>query len=95
MSDLREETRLGKGNNHVMNTRSNTHNSDKQNNKTCSKCKEHFVFNPEDCFWDDKGFGYSTKLVRCPYCNSINVVKHIEDSSLDVNNDDRFYSYNN
>jgi len=61
--------------------------------KTCSKCKSLISFKPEETFWDERGSGYSTKLVRCSECGCINVVKHVEDYGLDVNNDSRFYKY--
>ena len=64
---------------------------DGQNNKKCSKCKEHFVYKPEETKKKKKGYGYSTLLVPCPYCKTINVIKYSEDISFDVNNDKRFY----
>lgn len=64
---------------------------DDQNNKKCSKCKEHFIYKPEETFWDEHGYGYGTKLVICPYCKTINVIKYHEDSSLDINKDRRYY----
>lgn len=62
-----------------------------QNSCKCKKCGKSFIFKPDDIWWDEKGFGYSTKLTKCKKCGCINVVKHIEDYSLDVNNDERFY----
>lgn len=61
--------------------------------RICSKCKQEFQYNETDCFWDNKGYGYSTKLVKCPECGQIQIIKYIEDASLDVNNDERFYIY--
>lgn len=63
----------------------------KQNNKKCSKCKEYFVYDKEEVFWDEHGYGYSTCLVYCPYCGNINILKHVEDKSLNINEDKRFY----
>ena len=43
-----------------------------------------------------KGYKIKTTIPkerRCPYCNKVKVIKHIEDKSLDVNNDERFYIY--
>lgn len=62
-----------------------------QNTKTCIKCKEDFIWFPEEAFWDERGYGYSTKLTKCPYCNCINIIKTIEDYGFNVNNDIRFY----
>lgn len=64
-----------------------------ENIKTCAKCKETFSFEPEEVFWDERGMGYATKLVRCTECGCINVVKHVEDYGADVNSDLRFYKY--
>lgn len=64
-----------------------------QNYCTCHSCNESFVFEPDDIWWDENSCGYSTKLCKCPYCGSINIVKYIEDYGLDVNFDERFYLY--
>lgn len=41
----------------------------------CKKCKRNFKFSKEQTYWDEKGYGCSTKLVNCPHCNCPNVVK--------------------
>ena len=61
--------------------------------KKCKKCKSKFSYTPEDTYWDENGYGYSTKLVKCPDCGCINVIKYDEDSGLDLNSDLRFYEY--
>ena len=62
------------------------------NSKTCTKCHEDFIYYPEQIWFDDKGYGYSTKLCRCPYCGQINILKHIEDYSMKkLNRDNREY----
>lgn len=61
-----------------------------QNNKTCIKCKDDFVFTPEDIKWIEHGT-YSEKIVTCPYCGCINVVKYVDASGLHVNDDKRYY----
>lgn len=58
----------------------------------CQKCNA--WLKEEDFFWDESGFGYSTKLVKCRECGAITVIKIIEDKGLDVNKDKRFYCYN-
>lgn len=61
---------------------------------TCKKCKESFKFVPDECWCDEHGFGYSTKLVKCKHCGCINVVKHIEDYGFsNMNTDYRLYDY--
>lgn len=61
--------------------------------KICTKCDTLFDPSKVATKWDEKGFGYSTKLAICPNCGSYVVIKVEEDSSLDVNNDPRFYKY--
>ena len=63
---------------------------DRQNNCTCKKCKENFIFLNKETWWNNYGT-YSVKLVKCPYCETINSVKLEEASGLDVNNDRRYY----
>lgn len=61
------------------------------NSKECTQCGNKFIYLSNQCFFDDNGYGYSTKLCRCPHCNQINVIKHYEDYGLEVNKDKRFY----
>ena len=62
-----------------------------QHSEYCKSCKSSFSFKPDEAWFDEKGFGYSTKLVKCKNCGKIVVVKHMEDKGLDVNLDRRFY----
>lgn len=62
-----------------------------QNSGHCKACDSDFVFEPDKAWYDESGYGYSTKLTRCPYCNKIVVLKHIEDKSLNLNFDERYY----
>lgn len=62
-----------------------------QNFGRCKSCKSDFVYQPENTWFDEHGYGYSTKLTKCPYCKKIVVLKHIEDRGLNVNFDDRYY----
>lgn len=62
-----------------------------KHSKKCSKCKEHFTYMSEETFWDEHGYGYSVKLVKCPLCGSFNIIKYSEDISLDINNDKKYY----
>lgn len=64
-----------------------------KHNLTCTKCSEDFIYKPEEAFFDDHGFGYSTKLVKCPYCGQINIIKYYEDRSMKLNRDSRYYNY--
>lgn len=57
--------------------------------RTCPKCGEQFKVEPDDIFWDDHGYGYSTKLCKCKHCNAINVIKHEEDYGLSKLNTDK------
>lgn len=65
--------------------------SKEQNNCLCKKCHTNFVFKPDETWWDEKGYGYSTKLVKCKSCGCINVVKHVEDYGFSKLNIDKRY----
>lgn len=58
---------------------------------SCKHCKQDSIVDKTDCWFDEKGFCYSTKLCKCPECGKIVVVGYAEDNHLDVNNDPRFY----
>ena len=58
----------------------------------CRKCDKEVK---PDCFWDESGYGYSAKIIRCPNCGAIKYLKVIEDFCLDINNNERFYEYEN
>ena len=60
-------------------------------NVQCFQCKNHINISKNDTWFDDKGFGYSTRLSRCPECGKIIIIGYAEDNHLDVNNDPRFY----
>lgn len=58
----------------------------------CSSCGKIKV-QPENIWFDDKGFGYSTRLTRCPNCGKIIILGYIEDYGLDANSDCRYFEY--
>ena len=63
-----------------------------QNSCICKKCNSSFLFKPDETWWDENGFSYSTKLVKCTECGCINVIKHIEDYGFSkMNTDVRLY----
>ena len=57
----------------------------------CIQCGSVDKYSDENFWWDDHGYGYSTKLVRCKHCDQINIVRYQEDFGFDVNNDMRWY----
>lgn len=61
---------------------------------TCAKCAETIVYDKSEAYFDDKGYGYSTKLLICPHCNTPNVLRYYEDRAMKLNRDSRFYNYN-
>ena len=61
--------------------------------ETCSTCDDSFYYTEDDIWFDEHGFGFSTKLVKCPHCGTIKIIKYYEDENLDINNDERFYNY--
>lgn len=65
----------------------------RHNNLDCKKCETNFIYYPQDVFFDDKGYGYSTKLVKCPECGCINIIRYMEDRSMKLNDDSRYYDY--
>lgn len=60
----------------------------------CKKCDTWFEYDQHEVMFDDKGYGYSTKLVKCKHCGCLNVVHYYEDRAMKLNNDSRFYKYN-
>lgn len=54
----------------------------KKHNKTCMRCRTNFVWFPEECYWDENGYGYSTKLCKCPNCNTPNVIEYKVDRAM-------------
>lgn len=44
----------------------------------------------ENIIFDDKGYGYSTKLLVCPNCKKIQILKYYKDK-MDINHDNRYY----
>ena len=57
----------------------------------CIQCKAMFEYTETDARLDYSGYGYTAKLVECPNCKQINIVKFIEDKNLNINNDERYY----
>ena len=64
---------------------------------TCKNCNHKFT--SRKTFWNETGYGYSSKLARCPECGCITVVKIIEDYAVtmmgDLGLDPRYYEYDN
>ena len=59
--------------------------------KKCKKCGNIFKFDNSQTFWDESGSGYSAKMVKCTHCDTIHVIKYVEDLGLHINNDKRYY----
>lgn len=57
----------------------------------CQQCGTATEYQPDEVIWD-YGTGYDVKLVRCPECDAINILKYYE-HDIDVNNDERYYIY--
>ena len=60
--------------------------------RICKKCGFKWWAIKEEEYWDENGYGYSTKLCNCPSCNTPKVIKYYEDCSLDINTDTRWFS---
>ena len=63
-----------------------------EHNIYCIKCRTKHIIKPEQTFWDEHGYGYSTKLCKCPTCNNIIILEYYEDHGLDINKDTRWYN---
>ena len=61
-----------------------------QNNCLCKKCHESFMFKPDDAHWIEQGM-YSEKVVKCPECGCINVVKYQDGFNQNPNFDRRYF----
>lgn len=59
---------------------------------SCISCGD-FNVQPENTWFDEKGFGYSTRLCKCPQCGKVVIIEYIEDYGCNLNNDERFYTY--
>ena len=57
----------------------------------CTKCVESFDLEPDKAYFDESGYGYSTKLVKCPNCNTAIVVGYYKHFGFNVNNDPDWY----
>lgn len=63
---------------------------DKKNNHTCKKCGLNFVFKSDECRWVEHGM-YSEKIVNCPKCGCINVIKYVDGFNQNPNLDKRYF----
>ena len=61
-----------------------------QNNCVCKKCHESFIYKPDAIWWVERGT-YSEKLVKCPECGCVNVVKYIDGFNQNPNIDYRYF----
>lgn len=64
--------------------------SSNQNTKKCIKCKESFIYMPDEIKWVEFGT-YSAKITTCPYCGATNVIKYIDAPGLYTDRDKRYY----
>lgn len=46
--------------------------------RKCIRCEAEFQYEVTETWWDYKGTDYDAKLVKCPLCGAINVIKYIE-----------------
>ena len=66
-----------------------------QKGMLCVKCDEIFNYKSKDCYWHENGNGYSTKLIRCPLCGQLNIIKYKKDRhfQISINVDELYYVY--
>ena len=48
----------------------------------CNGCNQLIEQNNKNIFFDNHGYGYSTKLIRCEHCGKINIVKYFIDKDI-------------
>lgn len=58
--------------------------------KTCCKCGKSFSYMPENARWMEYGT-YSQKVVDCPHCGCVNVVKYQDGFNQNPNLDERYF----
>lgn len=46
----------------------------------CKKCGSLIKLSADNTYWDEKGYGYSTKLAICNECKTHNVLRYEEDN---------------
>ena len=61
-----------------------------QNNCMCKKCGSFFIFKSDEARWIERGM-YSEKIVKCPECECVNVVKYQDGFNQNPNFDRRYY----
>lgn len=59
--------------------------------KLCKNCFQTFQYEESDTYWDEKSLWGSLKLVKCPICGTMNIVKEEEDLGKYVNEDPRYF----
>ena len=66
----------------------------KSESATCNKCGG-FKVKPENIWFDEKGYGYSTRLTKCPHCGRVVILGYKEDYGFSKINTDRRWYYKN
>ena len=49
---------------------------------TCPKCGHLIKYHSNDTYWNEHGYGYSTKLINCSICEVPIVLEYEEDDWL-------------
>ena len=62
----------------------------KKHNCTCKKCNSNFVFKSDETRWIEHGT-YSEKVVDCPECKCVNVVRYADGFNQNPNWDKRYF----
>lgn len=62
----------------------------KQYIEICPTCDDYFYYTDEDIKWVEYGT-YSSKIITCPFCGCINIIKYVDANGLYVNDDERYY----
>ena len=73
-----------------MKTQSENYPNELKDSAVCSSCGG-FKVKPENIWFDEQGYGYSTKLTKCPHCGKIIILGYKEDYGFSKMNYDRRY----
>ena len=63
---------------------------DKKYEHNCKKCHEFFIYESDDIRWIENGM-YSEKVVKCPHCGCINVIKYKDGFNQNPNLNRRYF----
>ena len=58
--------------------------------RKCKYCDNSFSYATIDCKWDYKG-SIDTKIITCPLCNRVNIIRYWDSKIQNPNTDNRYF----